>query len=89
MNDALRTKIKKTQQFVSEHRTLVACGITAAVTAKVTRDQTMKTVSYFLYEKGYEAGTLGMLLDEAYNFIKARGLEDEFVKFSHVVEATS
>lgn len=88
MNDSLRTRINKTKQFVSNHKTFVACAVTAAVTAKVTRDQTMKTVSYFLYEKGYEAGTLGMLLDEAYNFIKKQGLEEEFVKFANMTEVS-
>lgn len=87
MNDRVKTKLKQTKEFVAKHQTLVACAVTAVVTAKVTRDQTMKTVSYFLYEKGYEAGTLGMLLDEAYNFIKERGLENEFVEFAHMVEA--
>lgn len=89
MNDSLRTRINKTKKFVAKHKTLVACAVTAVVTAKVTRDQTMKTVSAFLYEKGYEAGALNMLLDEAYNFIKERGLENEFVEFANMVEIAS
>lgn len=93
MVDTANAKIKQTRrarigEFIRKYKTPVACVVTAVVTAKVTRDRTMKTVSEFLYEKGYEAGTLGMLLDEAYAFIKEHDLESEFVEYAHVPEVS-
>lgn len=84
-----KARVRKTRQFVQEHQTSVACAATAVVTWKLTKGATLKSVLKETvpqaYEWGMQRGQLEMLLDEAYNFIKVRGLEPEFVEFANIV----
>lgn len=80
----IRTRIQQTKQFVQKHPTITACVITAVVTNKITRKATIKAVldetTALSYTWGREAGVLSIALEEAYNFIREHGLENEFAE---------
>jgi hypothetical protein len=73
-------EIRKTKEFVKKHKTLTACAATAVVTQAVTRKRMMGQVTTFIYEKGYENGTLRAVASEAFDFIDKKGLMEEFAK---------
>lgn len=92
MYDAFKARFDRTKQFVQAHTTAVACGATAVITWKLTKDVTLKSVlnetTPMAYQWGQQRGQLEMLLDESYNFIRERGLEPEFVDFANMTRAT-
>lgn len=87
MYRSVKARFEEAKVFVVNHKTLVACTVTAVATAKLTHGATMQSVAQWAYDKGHEAGHLHVAIDEAYAFIHEKGLESEFVDFAHMPEA--
>jgi hypothetical protein len=76
---------EKAKQFVQKHQTTVACGATALVTWKLTRDaalkQVMESITPMSYQWGVENGILAIQNTVMLDFIKANGQQDQLREF--------
>lgn len=82
MFDRVKASLKKTKEFVVEHQTFVLCAVTCLATAELVHGIDTRIAAKWAYEKGHDAGHLHVALDEAYTFIRERGLEPEFAEFT-------
>jgi hypothetical protein len=84
----IKTSVEKTKAFIKEHKTLVACSVTAvvasAITYNVSTAHVVKKVTEFVYDKGHEFGHVCADLEIANNFIVEQGLESEFIDFAQI-----
>lgn len=77
----IKDRIRQARQFVKEHTTMVACGVTAVVVYKYTHDATqaraVKAVADQTWEWGRENGVLTLQNVVMLDFINAKGLGDQ------------
>lgn len=81
----LKARVDKTKQFVKEHQTTVACAATAAITWKLTKNATFKSVldetTELAYRWGNENGVLQLQNAVMFDFIDKKGYVDELHEF--------
>jgi hypothetical protein len=82
MYDSLKIRFEQTKQFVKKHPTVVACAVTAVVTAKVTRDKDVEALKAIAAEMMLNEADRSALLLDTTSFIDAKGLTKEFIAFA-------
>lgn len=82
MHPTLKTRLDQTKTFVKEHKTLVACATTAAITSKLSYDIAVKLTTKKFYSDDGDLYKTMMILAATWDFMERKGLsEQEYIDF--------
>lgn len=81
MLTSVKTKLRRTAEFVQKHQTTAACAVTAVTAVYVTRTIDVRIARDFAYTAGRENGVL-----EAENIILREFIDSKGLKFELLTE---